>query len=337
MTSKMTYSGVDVIKVLAAIGVVAIHTQMPILNMLGRLGVPFFVIISSFFFFNHFYRLNNDIEQKLYLLKFLKRIGYLFLVWQVLYLPLAVKNTYGFFAKNGGVNALSVIKYIFDFLFRVSPTDINGWFPSWYLIAMIIGLPFFMLMYRFVKGNLVILGIIGLIFETYFILSSEFSFMTHLSNGYKAAFPRVFIYIYVGLLFVKYQNKFLMIKFKNIIICLISLIILFMLENFLVYKMGGLISSDETILTVPTSILLVMFSLKYNPNIKNTVVLRNFSTFLYCDQAWFIFILGHFIRLNSIFNDCISFILVIIFSFLVFKIYEYISVNTKWKFWNYMV
>lgn len=44
------YTGVDIFKVFAAMGVVAIHSDATILNTIGRLGVPFFAIISSFFF-----------------------------------------------------------------------------------------------------------------------------------------------------------------------------------------------------------------------------------------------------------------------------------------------
>ncbi|MCT3586107.1 hypothetical protein EFR95_07140, partial [Lactobacillus amylovorus] len=47
---KKEYSGVDLFKLLAAIGVIAIHTDMPILRIISRLAVPFFAIISSMFF-----------------------------------------------------------------------------------------------------------------------------------------------------------------------------------------------------------------------------------------------------------------------------------------------
>lgn len=63
-------SGVDLFKVIAAGGVVAIHCGVPFLQQLGRLGVPFFVIISSYFFFSHYFNLSNHTEKKKYLLKF---------------------------------------------------------------------------------------------------------------------------------------------------------------------------------------------------------------------------------------------------------------------------
>ena len=51
MRSKKLYKGIDIFKLMAALGVVAIHTEVKFFDILGRLGVPFFVIVSSFFFF----------------------------------------------------------------------------------------------------------------------------------------------------------------------------------------------------------------------------------------------------------------------------------------------
>lgn len=48
---RRTYERLDVLKVLAAVGIVAIHTGATGLNMVGRLGVPFFAIVSSMLFF----------------------------------------------------------------------------------------------------------------------------------------------------------------------------------------------------------------------------------------------------------------------------------------------
>lgn len=84
------YTGVDIFKMIAAIGIVAIYTNVLFLKTLGRLGVPFFVIVSSFFFFNHYLKLNNRKDKKNYLIKYLKRISYLYLCWQILYISLAV-------------------------------------------------------------------------------------------------------------------------------------------------------------------------------------------------------------------------------------------------------
>ena len=64
MNVKKLYKGIDVFKLIAALGVVAIHTEINFLDVLGRLGVPFFVIISSFFFFKHYFYLGDAIQRK---------------------------------------------------------------------------------------------------------------------------------------------------------------------------------------------------------------------------------------------------------------------------------
>ena len=55
MKNKKLYTGVDIFKLIAAFGVVAINTGVDFFNILGRLGVPFFVMISSFFFFKYYF------------------------------------------------------------------------------------------------------------------------------------------------------------------------------------------------------------------------------------------------------------------------------------------
>lgn len=90
MNTKV-YKGVDIFKVLAALGVVAIHSNLILFKTWGRLGVPYFVIISSFFFFKKYISI-DDAARKKRLIIFEKRILYLFLCWEVFYISLALKN-----------------------------------------------------------------------------------------------------------------------------------------------------------------------------------------------------------------------------------------------------
>lgn len=72
IVSKKYYTGIDLIKLFAAMGIVAIHTNLPFFNVIGRLGVPIFAIVSSFFFFR---RWLNATNKKGILNKYLRRIG----------------------------------------------------------------------------------------------------------------------------------------------------------------------------------------------------------------------------------------------------------------------
>ena len=90
--NKKIFTGIDVFKCIAALGVVVIHTRVPFFNILGRLGVPFFAIVSGMFFFKKYLSFNSNYERKLYLLKYTRRIFLLYLTWQLIYLPFVIKN-----------------------------------------------------------------------------------------------------------------------------------------------------------------------------------------------------------------------------------------------------
>ena len=116
MDTKKLYKGIDIFKLVAALGVVAIHTGIKFFDILGRLGVPFFVIISSFFFFKHYFRLNSSIQSKNYIKKFLVRLGLLFLTWEVFYIPLALNEFLKISSRKIEIKPL--LLYIFDFLYQ---------------------------------------------------------------------------------------------------------------------------------------------------------------------------------------------------------------------------
>lgn len=293
------YTGVDLFKALAAVGVVSIHTNVPFLSRLGRLGVPFFIIISMYFFFNHYLKLNSNEEKRKYFKKFELRIVSLFISWQILYVPLWYKSTKFFFTTHQ-LSLKSIGIYIFNFLFRISPTDINGWFPSWYLMAMILGVPAFLLILNKLGQHLIILGMICILIECGYIAMSEFGFLLHISDSLKSTFPRIFIYVYIGLITSKYINKIVNMGLFKISLLFAFFLSLFFIENIIIYKLGGKYSSDETILTAPTGMMFSWLSLLINPNLskKISLSLRKFSVFLYCIQVWLIWLTGKFMILN---------------------------------------
>ena len=162
MNVKKLYKGIDVFKLIAALGVVAIHTEINFLDVLGRLGVPFFVIISSFFFFKHYFYLGDAIQRKKYIKKFLARLGLLFFTWEIFYIPLALNEFLKISSRK--IEGKSLLLYIFDFFYPV-PSNANGWGPSWYLIAIFMALPIFISVFYLLRKNLIILGILCVIIE----------------------------------------------------------------------------------------------------------------------------------------------------------------------------
>lgn len=333
------YTGVDIFKMIAAIGIVAIHTNVLFFKTLGRLGVPFFVIVSSFFFFNHYLKLNDNQEKKKYLIKYLRRIGYLYLCWQIIYIPLAISAFKHSMNRWGEISCLNISRYICTFIYP-GYTNNNGWGQSWFLISLLIGIPLFLLLCKYLK--LWILTILFLAIELYYILANEFSFITHLSVWGTLYFPRILIYILIGFYIVKYKNKIFEISTRKLGLVFGILLLLFTIENYIVFNLGGSVNSEEVLTTVPTSLSMVLFSLNWQVKIKKDILVRNFSTFLYCNQIWPIRLITKFLVLMHMNNEhdistqLFLFIGVIVESLILFLIYVKLRKSKKWAILNYL-
>ena len=338
MNNKKLYKGVDIFKLIAAFGVVAIHTGVDFFNILGRLGVPFFVIISSFFFFKHYFKLSSGIQRKNYINKFLVRLGMLFLTWEVFYVPLAL----GEFTKiNGGVRLKikSLLLYIFEFFYPV-PSNANGWGPSWYLIALFMALPIFIGIFYLLRKNLVVLGILCVIIEFYFVCANGYGYITHWSTLGTYGFPRVMIYIYIGMLFAKFKDKINDYSLERYLWIFGALLVLFLIENFVIKMLGGISTSEEVLTTAPTALAGSLIAIKWQPNVTNTVNIRNFSTFLYCAQQWGLVVWGkfmHVFNINFLGINMAEFVFVVVSSYVFYLLYRWVKVKTRWRLWSYMI
>lgn len=86
-----------------------------IANGITRIAVPAFFIISGYF-------LRNKLEDKMYLLKYAKRILLLYVVWQLLYLPDLIRQYHlGRFSLSD-----AILKMVF------------GYWHLWYLLATVL-------------------------------------------------------------------------------------------------------------------------------------------------------------------------------------------------------
>lgn len=338
---KKVYKGADLFKLLAAIGVIAIHTSLPFFNTLGRLGVPLFAIFTSFFFFKHFFSLEKK-DISTYIRTFEKRIILLFLTWEIFYIPLAVKVFMSLMRKWGGIDFVNIIKYIICFFLPAIDNanginltyDANGWDISWYLFALIVGIPLFLFLIKVMRHKDMMIGIVCVLLEIYFILANEFNSLSHLAPYATHTCLRLFIYFYIGYMFAKYEKNLLKINNKKYIICVLLFLGLFLLENFLIYVINGAVAVEEIITTAPTSALIGGFALIYSPSfIHNSRNIRNLSTFLYCSQKWPLVLVSHFFNSNAM----LFFILVLGLCLIGYLVYMSIKEKTKWRFWSYMV
>lgn len=166
--NKKEYAGIDYFRIIAVLLVIAIHTS-PLLNIsrtgnfiltriFGRVAVPFFFMTSGFFLFNELSK------RRLY--GFLQKIGLLYGISIILYLPINIYN--GYFAQD-------------DLLFNVLKDIVfdGTLYHLWYLPAILIGA---YISFHLIKGLgykkafslAIILYIIGLLGDSYYGLTRSF-------------------------------------------------------------------------------------------------------------------------------------------------------------------
>ena len=138
--TKKSYPGLDLLKFIMAIAVVAIHvkpfetssTLSAIFRPLLQAAVPVFFLISAFLLFEKIERnkLSGDIASAwLLILQFTKRIGILYLVWFIIDIPFIIANK-GYFTTYDIKETITI--FIKDLFFGTT-------FPgSWFLSALVV-------------------------------------------------------------------------------------------------------------------------------------------------------------------------------------------------------
>ncbi len=149
-TEKKNYNSIDIMKFIMAIFVVSIHTEpltgvkSPVLYTLWdcvvRCAVPFFFIASGFFIGK---KMCGDKKSDIgIVLKQVKRIAKMYLVWSAVYMPLAVYD----FWRCGYSLKLAVDTYLRYFL--LLGENYNSWM-LWYLLSTVYALLFTALLLKF--------------------------------------------------------------------------------------------------------------------------------------------------------------------------------------------
>lgn len=135
MSNKKQFAAIDIAKYVSALLVVCIHTypfyeisktfNLFWLSTICRLAVPFFFVTSAFFFFKKWNQ--EGVNSNELLLKYLKRLAKLYIVWTILYIPYSIWDRW-----DGGFSFISLLSYIRDFL-------INGsYYHLWFLPALML-------------------------------------------------------------------------------------------------------------------------------------------------------------------------------------------------------
>lgn len=182
MEYKSKSGGIDLFKFVAALLVVAIHVDplssyseygnYILCRVIARVAVPFFFIASGYFFA---LKSSDNKKNKEVLYAFIKKIGWLYLVAIIMYLPL---NIY----KGDFTNPFTLLEGIKAIVF-------NGTFYHlWYLPALILGMSIVCGLKQNLSARLVfiiciVLYIIGLFGDSYFGFTQNVPIVSNLYEG----------------------------------------------------------------------------------------------------------------------------------------------------------
>ena len=206
-TSNRTFAGIDLMKFLAAILVVAIHTRpfydidyrlgFVVENILTRIAVPFFFISSGYFFADKILSLPTIEQKRKVLINFLWRITQLYLLWSLIYLPYDLYYLY---------KDTSSIRQVF-FTYLRQFFVIGSHFHFWYLPALIYStlLVYFFIELKRFKTLLIIcvlLYLVGILGDSYFGLLSQDTLLYKNYAFFLHYFTSMRTFVFFGAIFV---------------------------------------------------------------------------------------------------------------------------------------
>ena len=285
--AKKIYNSIDLAKFIAAILVVAIHTQ-PFkgtdydyyFTCFCRLAVPFFFVASSYFFFR---RPSPDVK------KYTKRLGTLYLMWFILELPIVYKR---FFVDFDHSLPLQILNFFKELVFN------NTWWASWYIMASILSVTiivFIQRRYRLDNKSLLIIAVGGyflsLISSGYYgVLDSffnerlqfyhkAFSWCFHPANSFIVAL----IYVMIGKILSESEwQKWSAFKRESVVIVLLVVCLCAGMAEVHLLKWSAYINDAFVFLpfvTIIGFVILLKTDIKIKPSI--ALWLRNLSILIY--------------------------------------------------------
>ena len=258
LTSKKIYSGIDLFKLIASLLIVLLHateTQdwiaCEVRYVLTRFAVPFFFMVSGFFFYKGLNRAEN---KKVYFWKYEKNLAKLYLIWALLiYAPFELAV---YFTPNTDTGVIQFALVILRRFFVIGPG------PYWYLISLMLAAGVIYFLHQ--KGKSILLWV--LIALGFFVQIAFSNF-----HGLLSQVP-VFNYLFRMIEFV-YSNEF------N-----------FFMYGIPFMGLGYMVSKTNCSVSIKVSLGFIMqavafFMIAKNLNIKVSVsvslTLRQLSSFIY--------------------------------------------------------
>ncbi|MBD3919834.1 acyltransferase [Paenibacillus sp. PR3] len=311
MKSVYNLNNLDIMKFIAAILIVSIHTT-PLLslnetlslafeNTIARIAVPFFFAASGYLFFSKISNTNYRTAKLAdsYWVKYTKRIALIYLVWSVIYGVYDIQHSY---QKHDHDLLRGILFYLRDFVL------LGGHFHLWYFPALlfaITALYFGIRMMSLSKLLLVsiVLYVIGLFGDAYFGLLGDDTVLSRFMLHYFELFGTTRNGLFFGLVYVVlgaciYERGQKVRHSKPGLLFSISLVGL-ILEVVLLNQFTVIRDCNMLIMLLPTTYFLFQMLLhKQSPNWSiDFKLLRDSSLLVYCSHGMFLGlysnVLGH--------------------------------------------
>lgn len=286
MNTKNNYGALDYFKIIAAILIITIHTNLFIsyneqinaifTGVVARIAVPFFFMVTGFFLSLKIGEKSKDSKNSMNIInKYVKKILIIYVLTILIYIPFNIFG--GYFSRN------KLSDVIMDIL-------INGTFYHlWYLPALILGIYITYYLFKKLKMKhavliITALYIIGLFGDSYYGLIKD-SYI--LSTMYEGIF-KVFDYTRNGIFFApmflslgyiisKNIDEIKNISYKKIFFA-VSFILL-LIEGIIVHKFNIYRHDSMYIMLIPTMYFLYIALLDFK--CKSNKLVRKISAYMY--------------------------------------------------------
>lgn len=215
-----TIIGIDILKFLLAIMIVAAHTQLFMelffvynyAEILESIAVPIFMAISAYFFFKKVYVKSAREDTKSLLLKSLNRLAVLFLCWYLLMLPMTYLRFF---------SVANLKEIIYAVLLSCT---FNGY---WFIKALMINTCIF---YFCREGKVLFFCIIlSWLVYLFFSYNYVYHFVDYPFSPYYSFYYHL-AYYSIGVMFARYGDKLLS-KNANNLLLIASFMLLFILGS----------------------------------------------------------------------------------------------------------
>lgn len=325
--------------------VISIHTEIfssfsaifnhYFINVFSRLSVYFYFVASAYFFFKELAFENGKIkkckENFSKLKKYFIRVFLLYFIWSIIYMISDLPTWKAYDCLN-----------IKNFLgFGLACITNSSHYHLWFLISLVYAIPIMYFSLRYINKRALaiisaVLYVVGLIYGTYSFINPPFTGIWALFGNVFVRLQTVIFYVIPICTFAIFADKIKFYKIKTSVLTILA-IILFSVEQMILYFTVPDTVSAYSIFTIPATFLIFVFAKNLNIKLKHNYILRKLSTIIYCSHPLVITLLALLYDFKSL-NSLLYFAIVSVTTLILCSIIVLLQVKfKKFKFLKYIM